>query len=127
MEAGIYDQADGAQHLVLQTSVIAVWVLIEADLFAEPFGIKRPTFLIGGVSTLLTKWRQRRQFLRDGNLHVVAGDALVISRRFIRDQQTLLPLAGLHHDVSRARTIRRSLVVVRRSRLLCEFFNRHHF
>ena len=58
VEAGIHHQPDGAQHLVLQMAVVAVGVLVEADLLAEPLGVERPALDEGGVARLLAERRQ---------------------------------------------------------------------
>ena len=85
VEAGVDHQADGAQHLVLQAAVVVVGVLVEADLLAEPLGVERPALDEGGVAALLAERRQRRQLLGDRELHVMAGDALVVRGRLHGD------------------------------------------
>jgi len=37
VNAGVDDEADGAPHFVLQTSVVAEGILVEADVLAEAF------------------------------------------------------------------------------------------
>lgn len=80
MESGVDHQPDGAQHVILQVSKIAVGILEESDSLAQAFGVERPAFGVRGVVLLLAKFRQFGQFLRQRDLQVMSGNSLVIRR-----------------------------------------------
>ena len=82
VHAGVEHQPIGAQQFIGQMAVVAQRVLIETDFLAEPLGIQRPAFDVGGVAGLLAERRQVRQRLRDRDLHVMAGHAFVVRGRF---------------------------------------------
>ena len=87
VQAGVDDQADRAQHLVLQVAVVVVRILVEADLLAEPLGVQRPALDVRVVAALLAERRQVAELLLDGDLQVVAGHALVVRGRLHVDRQ----------------------------------------
>src|SRR5438477_11876638 len=74
VQSGVDDETDRAEHLVLETPEVAVGVLVEADLLAEPLGVERPALDERGVEGLLADRRQALELLRDRDLEVVAGD-----------------------------------------------------
>ena len=49
MDAGVYDEADGAPDIGFKAAVIADGVLVKADLFTEALTIKCPAFYERGV------------------------------------------------------------------------------
>src|SRR4029077_18928760 len=100
MHAGIEHRADSAQHFIREAAVIRVGILIEADIFSEALGIKRPSFDVTGVAGLLAKRRQTGQSLRDGNLQVVAGNTLVVCSGFHVHERAVGKVAGVHADDS---------------------------
>ena len=55
VEAGIDNQADGAEHVVLEVTVIAVGILKEPDFLAQPLRVKRPAF---GIGCVVSFWRK---------------------------------------------------------------------
>ena len=127
VEAGIHDQPDCAQHVVLQVPVIAVGILKESHLFAQALRVKSPTLGVGSVILVLAERRKLRQFLCDRDLHVVAGNALVIRGGFYVQRGALFEVAGVHHDMGRPRSILRPFHVVRGSLFLAELLDRHDF
>src|SRR5208337_3497951 len=78
MEAGVDDEADGTQHIVLKVAVIAVGILVKSEFLTETFGIERPAFGIGRVVFVATEERQLWQLLREGDLYVMAGNSFMI-------------------------------------------------
>ena len=105
-------EASGFDHLVVETPVVLVRVLIESDLLPQPFGVERPSFLESGVVRLLAERRQLRKLLRDGDLHVMARNALVIRGRLVVDRQLIREVVSVHEHVTRTRPVGRALVVV---------------
>ena len=57
MEAGVHNQTDGAQH-----------VMLKAKFFAEAFCIERPTFAVSPEFFVLSEGRQPWHLLGDGYL-----------------------------------------------------------
>jgi hypothetical protein len=83
VDSGIDDPAHGAPHFILQAAVFAVGVLIKADFFSQALGVEGPTFGVGiEIEIEFAEGRQAGEFLRDGKLQVMAGDALVIGNGF---------------------------------------------
>jgi hypothetical protein len=60
----IDNQADGAPDVALQAAIIAVGILVEANLLTEAFTVERPTFLVCRVCILFAKFRQVSELLR---------------------------------------------------------------
>ena len=82
VDAGVDDKTDGAPDIALQAAVIGVGILVEADILAEPFGVEPPALGVGGVVLEFAEFRHALEFLRDGNLQVMAGKAFVIGGVF---------------------------------------------
>ena len=61
---------------------------------------------------MLPKRRQAGQFLGNGNLQVVPGNALMVCRRFNVERRTLVEISGIHHYMSLTRSVRRALHVM---------------
>src|SRR5580692_2332497 len=57
VKAGVNHQANRPQHVILQVPVIAVWVLIKANLSAKPLRIKRPAFGVSRIFLVLAEQR----------------------------------------------------------------------
>ena len=77
MHAAVHHQPHAAEHGVVQLPDGAEGiVLIHADLHRHLLGIQRPAFDIGAEPQRLADQRQLG-FLRDRDLHVMAGDRLV--------------------------------------------------
>src|SRR5258705_11925185 len=87
VDAGVDYQTNRAEHLVVETSVVLVRILIEPDLLTQPFRIERPAFLEGRVARLLAERRQIRKLLRNRDLPVMARNSLVIRSRLVVDRQ----------------------------------------
>src|SRR5581483_8080509 len=68
VDAGIDHEPDRAPHLVLESAIVAVWVLIEPYLFAESLGVEGPAFDECGVAAVLAELRQVGQLLRERQL-----------------------------------------------------------
>src|SRR5205814_1983594 len=111
----VNDQADGAPHFVLQSSIVAVSILIESDLLAQSLGVESPAFDEGGVVSVLAEVRQPAQFLTDGYLQMVTGHAFVVGDGFDIQSQTVFGVPLVDVDAARARTVLRSRRIVCRN------------
>ena len=60
VDAGVDDQADGAQDVGFETAEVGVGVLVEADVLAEPLGVEPPAFGVCGVVEVLAEGRAGR-------------------------------------------------------------------
>ena len=100
VKAGVDDQANRPQHVILQVAVVAVRILVKSDFLAQPFRVQRPSFDIGGVAFVLAEERQVGQLLRNRNLHVMSGHAFVIGGGFDIQYRALGEVAGVDHDVA---------------------------
>ena len=78
VDAGVDDEADGAPDVGLEAAIVGVRILVEADILAQPLGVEAPTFDEGGVAAVLAELGNALKLLRDGNLQVMAGNALVV-------------------------------------------------
>jgi len=78
VHAGIDHQTNRPPDVSLQPAVIRVWILVEADVLAEPLGVKPPTLDVCGVKLVLAKCGSAIEFLGDGDLKVMAWQALVV-------------------------------------------------
>ena len=83
VDAGVDDEADGAEELGVEAAVVADGVLIEADFFAELLGVERPAFGVGAEAGVEAELGQALELLLDGELHVMAGDAFVVGDGFV--------------------------------------------
>lgn len=92
-------------------AVITVGILIKTEFLAKAFGVERPAFGVGGVILVLAEGRKFGQFLGDGDLHVMAGNALVVGGGFDIEQQTFFKIAGVDHDVSRTGAIHGGILI----------------
>ena len=87
MDAGVDDEADGAEEFRGETAVVADGVLVEADVFAELLGVESPAFGVGGeASAVEAELGQAFELLLDGELHVMAGDAFVVGDGLVVDE-----------------------------------------
>ena len=112
VQSGVDHEPDRAEHFILQTSVIVVRVLIEADFLAELLRVQRPPFDIRRVSALTPEHRQIAELLRDRDLHVMSRNTFVIRRRFERDRFLRLRIVCVDIDASRTRSVGRAFVVI---------------
>jgi len=79
METGVDDQTCSAQELPLQTSQLAVdVVVVPAHFFRQVLGIKGPTLDKGGVKPAALGEQMHILLGADGNLEVMAGDRFVV-------------------------------------------------
>src|SRR5690606_25372559 len=83
VHAGVDHQADGAPHFGHQAAVFGVRVFVGAGHFlGQPFGVQAPAFGVGGGELLGAEGGDVLEFLGDRDLHVVAGQALVVGDHF---------------------------------------------
>lgn len=127
VNSGVHNEADCAEHLVVEASVVDVRILVESDFLPQSLGVKSPAFNVCSVARLLTEWRKRRQLLRDRDLHVVSRHAFVVRRRLVVDYKLVGEVVGVDEDVARSRAVGRALVVRRRCFLLAEGFDGKDF
>ncbi len=112
MDAGVDDEADGAEDVAFEAAVIRVRVLIEADIFAELLGVESPAFGVGGVVEVFAKSGQAGELLRDRNLEMVAGQAFVVSDGFNVGERGVLVVVGVDEDGAGTGAVGRAFFVV---------------
>ncbi len=127
VNAGVEHQAGGAEQFAREPAIFTVRIAVEAYLLAQPLGIERPAFYIGGVRGVLAKRRQGFHLLRDRDLHMVAGHALVVCSGLHIEHAAVREVAGIHVDLAGTRTVRRSRIVFGGRRFLFAVdLDRHH-
>ncbi len=114
MDAGVDHQARGAEEFGREAAEVHVGVGEETELLREIFRVKRPALDVGGVAAIAAETRDALEFLRDGDLHVVARDGLVVGERLHLVDRETLHLEGVHVIHAGARTVGRRLLVKRR-------------
>src|SRR6266852_3872322 len=105
VEAGVNDEANRPQHVILQMTIVAVGILEKPGFFAQSLRVQRPSFGKGCLVFVLAEGGQFGQLLRDCDLQVMSRHAFVIRGRLDIQQAALGEVAGVHHDVTRPRTI----------------------
>jgi hypothetical protein len=98
VDAGIDDEANGAEIVGFKAAEVGVRILIEADVFAEALGVESPAFGVGGVVEVFAEGGQAGQLLRDGDLQVMAGQAFVVGDRFDGGERAVLEVVGVDED-----------------------------
>src|SRR5690606_33219031 len=79
VHAGVDHQADGAPHLGHEAAVFRIRILVGAGHFlGQPLRVQAPALGVGGGELLGAEGGDVLQLLGDGDLHVVAGQALVV-------------------------------------------------
>ena len=73
MHTGVHHQADCSPDIGLQPSVVVVRIGVEADILAQVLRVQAPALDERRVTTLFAELGNPLQFLRDGDLQVVAG------------------------------------------------------
>src|SRR5271156_6080344 len=107
MDAGIDHQADRAPDVAFQAAVIAVRILVEADILAQLFGVETPPFGISRVPEVFTKLRNAGKFLGNGNLQMVPWQSLVIRPVLNVRERPGLKLISVDEDHAGPGTVRR--------------------
>ena len=68
VQAGVDDEADRAEHLVVQAAVVAVGIVVETDLLAEALGVESPALDERILAALLAKRREVVELLLNREL-----------------------------------------------------------
>ena len=103
VDAGVDDEADGAEEFGVEAAVVANGVLVEAHLFAELFGVECPAFGVGAEAGMEAELGQALELLLHRDLHVMAGDAFVIGDGLVyRRRVRCAIVAGGDDDAARA-------------------------
>src|SRR5207253_2057052 len=102
-----------------QASVIGDRVVVEANLFAEFLGVQGPAFNVSvEAETVQPEFRQSGELLLNGELHVMAGNALVIGDGLVVDGGPVGEVGGCYDDAPGALAVGRAGDVMRGSRRL---------
>ena len=117
VQTGVHNQTHSTEHLALQPAQFARGAFVEADLFAELLRIERPAFFTRAEKDRSAE-RMRWQLLRNGELHMMAGNALVISSGLILKRCVMFRIVRVHLHLSRSGAVRRSPDVLSRAFLL---------
>ena len=82
VDASVDDEANGTPDVAFKAAVVRIGILVEADIFAEAFGVQSPAFAEGGVAAEFAKLGNAFLFPGDGDLQMMAGQAFVIAEIF---------------------------------------------
>ena len=117
MNAGIDDEPHRAEKLSLKPAEIAKRIrLVPARFFREPLGVKRPSFLVGGKRNELPELRHALEFLRGGDLPMMARHAFVIRQRGHAPFRNLGHVAQVRVKNAGPRAVHRRSIIVRTRR-----------
>ena len=106
MNSGVDDQTYGTEEFRGQSTVVRDWVLVEADLFAELLRVQCPAFAVGSeTETVKPELGQSVELLLHGQLHVMSGNALVVSDRLVVDERASGEVGSGDHHASGALAI----------------------
>src|SRR3546814_624518 len=107
VEAGVDDQARGAEHIGLQIAELAPRVVcVDAHLVGELFGIKAPALGIDRISGEAAEARDARRLLRERDLVVMARRRFVIGQRRQRPRRVFGGVAQVDIISAGARAVR---------------------
>src|ERR1700760_1659356 len=114
MDARIDDQADGAPDVTFQAAVIAVRILVEANILAQLLGVETPPFGVSRVPEIFAKLGNAGEFLSNGYLQMVPGQTFVVSPALSVRQGSSLKLISIDKDHAGPGTIWRAVLVIGR-------------
>ena len=112
VDAGIDHQAYGAPVIGFQSAVVRIRVLVEANLLAQPLGVERPALCVSRIVLVLAEVGQVVQLLRNGDLQVMAGNALVIRDGFYLVEIALGGVIQVDAQTARPAAVRRARLVI---------------
>src|SRR4029450_3156925 len=112
MDPRVHHETPGPPELEREAAEIRVRIRIEPDLFRGQLAVEPPPFRVGGVGTRkFPKLRNSVQLLRNGDLHVMAGNAFMMGQRFQFVSWIVLHVAQVHIKHAGARSIWRWLLI----------------
>src|SRR5216683_7456576 len=112
MDSGVDHQADRAPDVALEAAVVAVRVLVEANILAQLLRVETPPFAVSRVPEVFAKIGNVGEFLGDRNLQMVSRQALVIRPVLDISEGPRLKLIGVDINHTGPGTIRRAVFVV---------------
>jgi hypothetical protein len=112
VDAGVDDEANATEDVGFKAAEVGVRILIEADVFAEVLRVESPAFGVGGVVEVFAELRQAGEFLGDGDLQVMARQALVVGDGFNVGEGAVLEVVRVDEDGAGARSVGRALLVI---------------
>jgi hypothetical protein len=112
VDAGVNDEPDAPEIVGFEAAEVGVRILIKADVFAQMLGVESPAFGVGSVVEVFAELGQAGELLGDGDLQVVAGQALVIRDGFDAGEGAVLPVIGVDEDGAGTAAIGCALFVV---------------
>src|SRR6187402_666986 len=112
VDAGIDYEADRTPDISLESSIVIVRILVEADFLAQPLAVEAPTFCVGSVVALLAELWDTSEFLRDGDLQMMSGQTLVVRDDLRVLETTAGEVVRVNVDAAGALSIRRAGLVV---------------
>ena len=120
VNAGVDYEANGAPYVGLEPAVVGIGVLVEADIFAKTLGIESPAFSECGVAAKFAKFGDALLLLRDGDLQVMAGKALVVGDGLDLVEVAVGGVVGIDEEAAWAAAVGCARLVVGRRRSLLE-------
>src|SRR4029453_14573515 len=114
MDPRVHDKTPRPPKLERKTAEIGIRISIKPYLFRGQLAVESPPFRVGGEGTRkFPKLWNSVQFLCNGDLHVMAGNSFMMGQRFQFVSWIVLHVAQVHIKHSRARSIRRRLLIKR--------------
>src|SRR5580658_255881 len=105
VNAGVYNQTHRSEQFRAEAAVVGARVPVEADLLAESLGVESPALSVGRVSAVLAELGEAGEGLLDGDLEVVARDALMIGDRLVIDVAAVRGVGDGHGDAARTLSV----------------------
>src|ERR1700735_1940161 len=107
MNPSVDNQPNGAEKLRRETAIVRDRILIEADLLAKLLRIQSPAFDVRiEAKPMKAELRQASKLLLDGELHVVPGNAFVVSDRLVVDKRAFGEVRCGDHDAAGSFAVR---------------------
>ena len=112
VNAGVYHQTHSPEQFRAEAAVVGARVLVEADLLAEFLGVEAPALGVRGVPPVLAELGQAGEGLLDGDLEVVAGNALMIGNGLVVDVAAVGGVGDCNGDAAGTLAVGCSALVV---------------
>src|SRR4026207_1044017 len=112
MDPRVDHETPGPPKLEREAAEFGVWIRIQPNLFRGQLAVEAPPFRVGSVGTRkFSKLRNSVQLLRNGDLHVMTGNAFMMCQRFQFVSWIVLHVAQVYIKHPGTRSIWRRLLI----------------
>ena len=111
MQAGVGDQPDCAPHLQREHAEFRIGIAIGAHFLGQALAIEAPPFGIGAIIAEAAEFGQVGQFLRAGDLEMMARRAFMMGDRRDLGLLHLIHVGKVDVEDAGARSVGRGLIV----------------